>query len=43
MADIDSQPKAGIPLKSVVHLALWAGAFGLFAGAYLSFAYLGVV
>ena len=43
MADVDSQSRTGLSLRSVVHLALWVGAFGLFAGAYLTFAYLGVV
>ena len=40
MAHIDSQGKAVIPLKSVLHLAAWAAAVGLAFGAYLTWAYL---
>jgi hypothetical protein len=37
---IDSPRKAALPLKSVVHLALWAAVAGLAFGGYVTYAYL---
>ena len=34
---------AGLPRRTVVRFMLWAAAFGLAAGAYLTYAYLGAV
>ena len=37
MSNTGSHTKAAIPLQSVVRLALWAAAFGLAFGAYLTY------